>query len=684
MFINYGISRVVEPGNVLPISAWRLDNSSEIRPDELLLNIKRLHIETSNFKQLCAECNNDAEKIKERITDIVQKRGKLHNPVTDTGGVVFGIIEKIGEQYENEKELSAGDEVICNISIVAIPLYISRITKIDFALGQIEAEGYAVIFNHCPIVKKPQDIPIPMLLLAFNESGSLCSVGRYARKGKNFLVVGSSMVTSLFYGYVIRQAAGKNARIVCIIDDKADCILKGPGTELIFSQVFNEVHYLDILKPIECLAQIASQELFELSVNCADIPGAETINVLATKSAGVVYFTNLINNYNIALYITEAISREIEIKCADGYVEKYDDFSIEVVRKISEYIKGELEELPGGEEKELRSHSHSNKLYHNRKSMADDFVCESRAMSLVLDKVLEVAKYDCNVMIIGETGVGKEKIASLIHKNSGRKLQPLVKINCASVAENLLESEFFGYEKGAFTGASKEGKLGLFEIADEGTLFLDEIGELPLDMQVKLLRVLQDNEFQRVGGVKPIRTDVRIIAATNRNLQEMVEKKTFREDLYYRLNIVPINIPPLRERQDDIIPLINYFLCRLNKKYGFKKTLSSEAMNCMFKYEWRGNVRELKNIVERVMVMSNGDNISAKDLPEEIKTWGDEHHILLENDVVPLKTALDKVEKHLLKVAFDKYGNVRDAARALEIDPATFVRKRRKHDRTGE
>ncbi len=308
-----------------------------------------------------------------------------------------------------------------------------------------------------------------------------------------------------------------------------------------------------------------------------------------------------------------------------------------------------------------------------------DLIVRDRKMLNVVQIAKRIAPLDTTLLLTGETGVGKDEVAKFVYKNSSRSTKQFIKINCGAIPEALIEAELFGYEKGAFTGANKEGKMGLFEVADEGTLFLDEIGELPLDMQVKLLRVLQDNEFQRVGGVKLIKTDVRIIAATNRNLEEMVEEKTFREDLYYRLNIVPIYIPPLRERQDDIIPLINYFLCRLNKKYGFKKTFSTEALNCMLKYEWRGNVRELKNIVERVIVMNSGDNILTKDLPKELKAWEDEHPILLENEIVPLRTALNKVEEHLLKVAFDKYGNVRDAASALEIDPATFVRKRQKH-----
>ena len=309
----------------------------------------------------------------------------------------------------------------------------------------------------------------------------------------------------------------------------------------------------------------------------------------------------------------------------------------------------------------------------------NDLIAVDKKMLDIIQMAIRVAPIDTTVLITGETGVGKEEIAKLIYINSNRQTKQFIKVNCGSIPKTLIEAELFGYERGAFTGASKDGKLGLFEVADGGTIFLDEIGELPLDMQVKLLRVLQDGQFTRVGGIEEITVDVRILAATNRNLEEMVEEKLFREDLYYRLNIVPITIPPLRDRRDDIIPLIHYFLNKLNNKYKFRKTISSEALKTLYSFEWKGNVRELRNIIERIMVMSEKDIINKSDLPKSILAWDRANNVIDENEIVPLKQALNKVEKHLLKVAFDTYGNVRDAAKALEIDPATFVRKRQKH-----
>ncbi|MBU5314327.1 sigma 54-interacting transcriptional regulator [Tissierella carlieri] len=309
----------------------------------------------------------------------------------------------------------------------------------------------------------------------------------------------------------------------------------------------------------------------------------------------------------------------------------------------------------------------------------NDLIAMDKKMLDIIQMAIRVAPIDTTVLITGETGVGKEEIAKLIYKNSNRETKQFIKVNCGSIPKTLIEAELFGYERGAFTGANKEGKIGLFEVADGGTIFLDEIGELPLDMQVKLLRVLQDGQFTRVGGVEEITVDVRILAATNRNLEEMVREKLFREDLYYRLNIVPITIPPLRDRRDDIIPLIHYFLNKLNKKYRFKKTISSEALKILYAYEWKGNVRELRNIIERIMVMSEKDMISKPDLPKSILAWDKVQNVINENEIVPLKQALNKVEKHLLEIAFNTYGNVRDAAKVLEIDPATFVRKRQKY-----
>jgi two-component system NtrC family response regulator len=246
---------------------------------------------------------------------------------------------------------------------------------------------------------------------------------------------------------------------------------------------------------------------------------------------------------------------------------------------------------------------------------SEEFVYQSEKMHEVSSLVVRIAKTDSTCIISGESGVGKEVILNMIHALSERKDFPLVKVNCAAIPETLLESELFGYEKGAFTGAYQR-KAGKFELANKGTIFLDEIGDIPLVLQSKLLRVIQEKEIERLGGAHPIKVDVRIIAATNRNLEDEVRKGTFREDLYYRLNVVNIIIPPLRERREDIPLLIDFFLKKYNLKHKKNvKGLAREARDVMVKYDYPGNVRELENIVERAIVLTRGDHITSQDLP---------------------------------------------------------------------
>ncbi|PMP69077.1 MAG: sigma-54-dependent Fis family transcriptional regulator [Thermodesulfobacterium geofontis] len=251
----------------------------------------------------------------------------------------------------------------------------------------------------------------------------------------------------------------------------------------------------------------------------------------------------------------------------------------------------------------------------------------SDKMQEVFKTALKAAKTKATILLIGESGTGKELIAKAIHFESDRSKGPFLAINCAAIPENLLEAELFGYEKGAFTGAlvSKPGK---FELANGGTIFLDEIGDLPLSLQAKLLRVIQDKTFERIGGTKSIKVDIRIIAATNKNLEEMIKNGTFREDLYFRLNVIPIYLPPLRERKEDIPLLIDHFLKKFNKEYGKNISITKSAMEKLMNYSWPGNVRELENTIERLVILAEGDKITLKDLPfyitqeVDIKTIG--------------------------------------------------------------
>jgi len=241
-----------------------------------------------------------------------------------------------------------------------------------------------------------------------------------------------------------------------------------------------------------------------------------------------------------------------------------------------------------------------------------EFIANDENTKKVLEIAKKVAPTMANVMLLGESGVGKEEFAKFIHQNSGRG--GFVAVNMSAIPENLIESELFGYEKGAFTDAT-QSKPGLFELAQGGTIFLDEIGEMPYNLQAKLLRVLQEKEFFRLGGTKPIKLDVRIISATNQNIDEMIKNNKFREDLYYRLNTIPITIPPLRERKNDIIPIAENILHKTVKEYGFdNKTLSDEAKKTLLEYDWPGNIRELINVIERAVILSDSDVIKKEDL----------------------------------------------------------------------
>ena len=291
----------------------------------------------------------------------------------------------------------------------------------------------------------------------------------------------------------------------------------------------------------------------------------------------------------------------------------------------------------------------------------------------IFETIKRVAPTTTTILITGETGTGKELIARAIHRNSPRKNNPFIKINCAAIPESLMESELFGYEKGAFTGAATK-KQGRFELAHKGTLFLDEVGELPKDMQVKLLQVIQEQEFERIGGLQTIKVDVRLITATNRNLFEDVKDGRFREDLYYRLNVIPAHLPPLRERKEDIPVLIDFFIEKFNKKLDRSvKYIDEKVTNLLIQYAWPGNIRELENLVERMILMARGDTIVFADLPSELKTT-------IESDSTNpsgirqkpfkdiMKNHMEDIEKQMIISVLEECGNnVTRAAKQLGL-----------------
>lgn len=309
------------------------------------------------------------------------------------------------------------------------------------------------------------------------------------------------------------------------------------------------------------------------------------------------------------------------------------------------------------------------------KAIEDNIIYNSNKMGNIIELALRVSKVDSTVLIQGESGVGKGVLSYFVHKNSFRAKKPFIKVNCGAVPETLIESELFGYEKGSFTGASSKGKVGLFQLANEGTLFLDEIGELSLNSQVKLLNVIQNKEITRVGGTTTIPIDIRIIAATNRDLVEMVKEGTFREDLYYRLNVIPIEIPPLRERREDIAPLVLYFLKKFNKKHNYNKEISSDAMNILLNYDWPGNVREIENLMERLIVLTKASTINKKEI--------------MDLGLIPMDNKLDfeidennnykniviEYEKKLLMDLMNRCNSTREMAEISGLDASTIRKK---------
>lgn len=338
------------------------------------------------------------------------------------------------------------------------------------------------------------------------------------------------------------------------------------------------------------------------------------------------------------------------------------------VRDITELVTLQ-EQLTIEKEQALK---YKTELNHLRSMQIRDseLIFRSKQMTRVVELAVKMAEVDSTLLITGESGTGKELVAKLVHKQGKGDSCPFISINCAAIPEQLLESELFGYEGGAFTGAKKEGKPGLFELAHKGTLFLDEVAELPLTLQVKLLRAIQDKEIIRVGATKSIPIQVRIIAATNRNLEKMLREGTFREDLFYRLMVVPVHVAPLRDRKEDVPLLIRHYLDQFNSHFGYQKTLSPEILDRLINYAWPGNVRELKNLIERMIVMSPGTVIGTESLPEMIYSKR-----RLPAKGTRLRDAVEETERYLLEEVWREHRSWKKVAEILGVDRTTVFRK---------
>ncbi|MFZ5650383.1 MAG: sigma 54-interacting transcriptional regulator [Bacillota bacterium] len=357
------------------------------------------------------------------------------------------------------------------------------------------------------------------------------------------------------------------------------------------------------------------------------------------------------------------IKRDGKVVCAVGKVMFKDVSQLKTLAVKVAQLQHELEYYKG----ELKKHQ-------GTKYCIDSIVGKCHKMERLKSVALKVAKSSSTVLLLGESGTGKELFAHAIHNASPRCLGPFIRVNCAALPESLLESELFGYQEGAFTGAKKGGKTGKFELADGGTIFLDEIGDMPANMQAKILRVLQEREIERVGGSSPVKVDVRVIAATNRNLEEMVRINQFRDDLFYRLNVVTMEIPPLRERMEDIPVLVEFFLGKLCRQLGIgPRRISGDALAVLLHHRWPGNIRELENVLERALNIMEGETITPSFLPYYLtrrRTDGEEENI------GPLKESLEAYEKAILERALEMTGGNRlTAAKMLKLSKSTLYEK---------
>ena len=394
-----------------------------------------------------------------------------------------------------------------------------------------------------------------------------------------------------------------------------------------------------------------------------DIDGLEIIDRLAKLDAKIIPI--MMTGFGTI----ETAVRAMKSGAFDFITKPFDLEAVAVVvRKAAEVLR-------------LRQENHLLRKAVRDQYRLEQLVGTSEPIQDVMEFVRKVADSDSTVMIQGESGTGKELVARMLHFNSFRKDRPLVPVNCGAIPENLLESELFGHEKGAFTGAT-HARMGRFELANGGTIFLDEIGEMSLPLQVKLLRVLQEREFERVGGNRTIHVDVRIVAATNQDLETLVEEKRFRKDLFYRLNVIPIVIPPLRERRSDIPLLIDHFLTRFNQaKHTEISGLAPDALHLLTEYDWPGNIRELENMVERLVVLKKHGTLSTEDLPEKIcrRSSGPElkeQFIRFSEDGINLSREVEQYEKHLIMEALRKANGVTSrAAQLLHLNRTTLVEK---------
>jgi len=685
LFDEFGIDRAIEPKASLPQPAWKLDNTMILGSSEILVDVKIININLVSFNEILEEAEFQADRIESRILDIIKERGKLHNPVTGTGGMLYGRVAEIGGNYPNKYNVTVGDEIVSLTSLSLTPIKLERIISMDFETAQLEVEGKCILFANSPIIKKPSDLPLKLVIYTLDEAGAPFRTYQIVKENQNVLIIGANGKIGLLCAYAARDRLSKTGRVAGIVKSRQS------KEELEKYGIFDEILQIDAANT-ESFYRLEDKniEKYDIVINCVNSPNTEMVSLLSVKNKGIIYFASLSCDYKLTSLTAEGIGKEVTIIPYTGFLEGHSDYALNLVRNY----KGLREQLQSKNAVKLRRDGvdRQNRDFHELEGLdqLDSYIFASRESKMVLRKALKVCQYNSNVLIYGESGVGKEIIAKIIHQNSTRKSFPIIKINCASIPENLLESELFGYEKGSFTGANNAGKMGLWEAAQNGTLFLDEIGELPLSFQAKLLRAIQEKEIIRVGGIVPIKVDVRIIAATNKNLAVLMNQGLFREDLYYRLNVFPITVLPLRQRRDDIIPLVNWFTDKYNEEFQTEIKLTKQAKEYLSNYPFKGNVRELQNLIQRIIINTEKQTVDVRDVilvmsddrePEVKQSTGksdifpDEREPKDTGKRTSLKEILSETEETVLREYKQRYRSTRQIAVVLNISQSSVVRK---------
>lgn len=548
------------------------------------------------------------------------------------------------------------------------------------------------------------EVTFPYLILKTNRAGQILEMNEMMKMKTNGILIGQHVSAVFREWNVLKEGClvkGKIGDISCIFLRQFienDFMYIG-----VFSQemddIFNELESLKIInRNLDAIIDSSFDGIY-----LTDREGT----TIKTNSA-IERITGIPKEYYIGKKVDYLIERGIlEASLGDRVIKQKKSVSLVQLNRAGQETlltsspifndEGEIEGVVTNIrdlselmnlQKALQKANEINKSYQkqikqlkgNQETSLSNIVIKSEKMRQLYETAELVLNVDATVLISGQTGVGKDVLAKFIYNQSNRRMQgEFIKINCGAIPPDLLESELFGYESGAFTGANKQGKPGMFELADKGVLFLDEVGELPLNLQVKLLRVIQEREVQRIGAIKPKKINVRLIAATNRDLRKMVESGDFREDLFYRLNVIPISIPRLAERPEDILHLVSYFLLEMNHKYEMNKSISPDLRSFLYQYDWPGNIRELSNLIERLVLLTKDNIITVNHLPSEYKSAICSSPSSSQENTT-LKEAVERAEKQVILHAVKNSSTTYELAKLLDTSQATVVRKLKKYN----